>query len=356
MKYRRHAFALWSLVAGAAGVLAACGGGGGGGGDSASTGGTLPTVSAPAPATGADARNGTYTMVAADTREYSLALDFDARTYRVTGNGIDQSGAIQADGAAFDFLPGNASGSGASTTTRFSYTASTVVGEFALAGGAVPFIASRTFATSLPTSALTFTMLGRTVDTAAGTADTTIQQGQVTADGRLLVCNDNQIFEIGACPSASLTTGTLSIAGDVITAATSSGNIPFRIATIGTDAVFLRASVSTGTTRRFVVGLPSVSTFTAGTFVGGTTEPAWGSITISPTTFSSTGTSPAGVTTTRTGTAASTVGGPSLGGLLAVTTTNAGSYFATSGGQLGVVVAARGNPTAPGFMALGVRQ
>lgn len=352
MKLRGNAVALWSLVAGT-GVLTACGGGGG---SSTPTDAAPRTVSAPAPASGGDARSGTYTMVAADAREYSLALDFDAKTYQVTGNGIDQSGAIQADGAAFDFLPGNAIGGAGSTTTRFSYTASTVVGEFALAGGTVPFIASRTFATSLPTTALTFTMLGRTVDTATGIADTTIQQGQVTADGRLLVCNDNQIFEIGACPAASVISGPLSIAGDVFTAATSSGNIPFRIASVGTDMVFLRASVSTGTTRRFVVGMPSVSTFTAGTFAGGTTEPAWGSITISPTTFSSTGTSPAGITTTRTGTAAAIVGGPSLGGLLGVTTTNAGSFFATSGGQLGAVVAARGNATAPGFMALGVRQ
>lgn len=365
MGARGNAFALWSLVAGTAGLLTACGGGGGGSGSPAPAGAPSPTVSAPAPtvsgpapapASAGDARNGSYTMLAADTNEYTLALDFDANRYRVTGNGVDQSGAIQANGAAYDFLPGNASGAAGGSTTRFSYTTSTVVGEYALAGGTVPFVASRTFATRLPTTALTFTMLGRTVDTAAGTADTTIQQGQVTADGRLLVCNDNQIFEIGACPAASLITGTLSIAGDVFTAATSSGNIPFRIASIGTDTVFLRASVSTGTTRRFVVGLPAVTSFTAGTFVGGTTEPAWGSITISPTTFSSTGTSPAGVTTTRTGTATAVVGGPSLGGLLGVTTSNAGSFFATSGGQLGAVVAARGNALAPGFMALGVRQ
>lgn len=354
MGTRGNAFALWTLVAGTAGMLAACGGGGGGG-SSTPTGAPPPTVAAPAPAPVADARNGTYTMVAADTREYTLALDFDAKTYRVTGNGLDQGGAIQASGAVFEFLPGNASGAGGSSTARFSYTASTVVGEYALPGATVPFIASRTFATSLPTAPLTFTMLGRTVDTAAGTADTTIQQGQITADGHLLTCDDSTIYEIGNCPAASTTTATLSISGDVITAATSSGNIPYRIATIGTDRVLLRASQSLGTTRRFVVGLPSVASFTAGTFVGGTTEPAWGSVAIGPTTFSSTGTSPAGVTTTLTGTAAA--GGPnSLGGLLRVTTSSTGAFFATAGGQLGVVVAARGNASAPGFMALGARQ
>ena len=357
MGTRGSAFALWTLVAGTAGVLTACGGAGGGG-STTTAAAPAPTVSAPAPAPAStgDARNGSYTMVAADAREYTLALDFDAKTYRVTGNGLDQAGAIQANGAVYDFLPGNASGATGSSTTRFSYTASTVVGEYALASGTVPFIASRTFATSLPTSPLTFTLLGRTVDTAAGTADTTIQQGQITADGRILTCDDNTIYEIASCPPASTTTGTLSISGDLITAATSSGNVLYRIATVGTDKVLLRASQSLGTTRRFVVGLPSVSAFTAGTFVGGTTEPAWGSVTLSTTAFSSTGTSPAGVTTTRTGTAASVGGTNSLGGLLFVSTTGTGNYYATAGGQIGAVVATRGSAVAPGFMALGVRQ
>lgn len=353
MQARGNLVALWALVAGTAGGMAGCGGGGGGSAPPVGT--PVPVVSAPGPAPSADTRSGTYTMVAADAREYTLALDFDAKTYHVTGTGFDQSGTIQANGAVYDFLPGNASGANGRSTTRFSYTASTVVGEYVLAGGTVPFVASRTFATSLPTSALTFTMLGRTIDTANGTADTTIQQGQITADGRILTCDDNAIAEIGNCPSGSITTGTLSINGDLITATTASGNVLYRIATVGTDRVLLRASASLGTTRRFVIGLPSTASFTGGTFVGGTTEPAWGAVTIGPTTFSSTGTSPTGVTTTRTGTATA-VGVNSLGGLLGVQTTTAGNFFATAGGQLGVVVAARGNAIAPGFMALGARQ
>jgi hypothetical protein len=293
-------------------------------------------------------------MVAADAREYNLALDFDAKTYHVTGNGLDQAGAIQANGAVFDFQPGNASGAAGSSTTKFSYVADTVVGEYALAGGALPFIASRTFATSLPTTTTTFAMLGRTVDTAGGAANTTIQQGQVTGDGRILTCDDNVIYDIAHCPAASLTTGTLSISGSVITAATPSGNVLYRIATVGTDKVLLRASASLGTTRRFVIGLPASTTFAAGTFTGGTTEPAWGSATVNATSFSTTGTSPAGATTTRGGSAASVGPGTSLGNLLALSTTDAGSYFSTSGANIGVVVAARGNAVAPGFMAIGV--
>src|SRR5438270_10633972 len=104
---------------------------------------------------------------------------------------------------------------------------------------------------------MTLNMLGRTVDTATGAADTTIQQGQVTGDGRILTCDDIGIFEIASCPAGSITTGTLTIAGNVITAATPSGNVLYRIATVGSDNVLLRASQSVGTTRRFVVGLPA---------------------------------------------------------------------------------------------------
>jgi hypothetical protein len=345
MKERSGGLAKWIWIACAAGALAACGGGGGGsGGDSAS----------PLPSPTADTRNGTYTMVAADAREYSLALDFDLKTYHVTGNGLDQTGAIQANDTAFNFQPGNATGATGSTTTRFSYVADTVVGEYSLDTGALPFIASRTFATSLPTTTTTFIMLGRTVDTVAGTADTTIQQGQVTSDGRILTCEDSTIFEITTCPVGSISTSTLSISGNVITAATSSGNVPYRIATIGTDKVLLRASQSLGTTRRFVIGLPASPTFTAGTFTGGTTEPAWGSATVSSTAFSTTGTSPTGVTTTRSGTATSAGPGTSLGNLLRLSTITAGNFYSTSGAQLGVIVAARGNAVVPGFMAVGV--
>jgi len=331
----------------AAGALVACGGGGGSGGESASR---FPTPAPP------DTRNGTYTMVAADAREYALVLDFNANTYRVSGNGLDQSGAIQANGSAFNFLPGNAAGATGVPTTRFSYAADSVVGEYAVAAGALPFIASRTFATSLPTTTMTFTMLGRTVDTTTGVSDTTIQQGQVTSDARILTCDDINIHEITACPSGSTTTGTLTISGDVITAATSAGNVLYRIATVGTDRVLLRASQSLGTTRRFVIGLPSSTTFNGGTFVGGTTEPAWGSAAVSSTAFSTTGTSPTGVTTTRSGTATAVNATNSLGNLLRLDGGAAGSYFSTSGAQLGVIVAARGSSVAPGFMAIGVRQ
>ena len=343
MKEPKIRIARWMTLVCSVAALAACGGGG-----SSDATGRQPTTTP-------DARNGTYTMVAADAREYSLALDFDAKSYRVSGNGTDQSGAFAADGNTFQFQPGNAVGSTGASTTRFTYVADTVVGEYTLATGALPFVASRTFATSIPTTTLTFNLLGRTVDTAGGAADTTIQQGQVTSDGHLRTCEDAVISEIANCPVGSTSVGTLTVAGDLFTAVTTAGNITFRIATVGVDKVFLRASASSGTTRRFIIGLPAANAFSGGTFAGGTTEPVWGTATIGTATFSTTGTSPSGVITTQSGTATA-VGANTLGSLLRLSTASAGNFFASTSSQIGAIVAARGNLAAPGFMTIGVRQ
>jgi hypothetical protein len=151
---------------------------------------------------------------------------------------------------------------------------------------------------------------------------------------------------------ASLRAGPVTVSGGVFTAATPDGNVVFRVAQVGADKVFLRASASTANARRFVVGTPAATAFTAGTFVGATTEPAWGSVAIGPGSYASSATSPGGVRTTRTGTAAP-AGGNGLGSLLAVNTTDAGGFFAARSSQLGVVVATRNSALAPGFMAIG---
>lgn len=322
--------------------VAACGGGG-------SSGPTAVTAAAPP----ADARNGSYTMVAADGYEYALALDFDAKTYHVTGNGVDQAGSIGEQSGTFFFSPGNATGPTGASTTRFQVATDTIVGEYPLPGGIVPFVAPRKFATAVADAAGTYNLLGRTVDTAGGAPDTTIQQAQITADGHLNTCDSSTIFDMPNCPATSVGTGTITVAGDLFTSQTANGKIPFHVALVGNDKVFLRASPSTGTTRRYIVGVPAVASFTDGVFAGGTTEPAWGTVTLTTTTFSRTGTSPAGITTTQSGTSAAIGFVP---GILGITTNSSGSFFAARTSELGIVVAAWANPFAPGFVAIGVKQ
>ena len=334
--------ARWAGIIAAALFMAACGGGGGS--DPAA-------VTAAAPP--ADARNGTYTMVAADAHEYALDLDFDAKTYHVSGNGVDQAGSIGEESGTFFFLPGNATGLTGTSTTRFQVATDTIVGEYPLPGGAVPFVAPRKFATTVADAAGTYNFLGRVVDTAGGAPGTTIQQAQITADAHLNTCDDAIHYDMANCPASSVGTGTITVAGDLFTSQTANGKILFHVALVGSDKVFLRASPSLGTLRRFIVGVPAATSFTGDVFAGGTTEPAWGTVTLTANSFSSTGTSPAGTPTTQSGTGSPTTFIP---GILGITTASSGGFFAVRSGELGVVVADWSNALAPGFMEIGRKQ
>ena len=125
----------WILAAGMALALTACGGGGGGS--------PAPDASAgDPPAVAADARNGTYTMVAANAREYALTVDFDAGAFSVSGNGVNQTGTFTVSGDEYSFVPGDAPGATSVNTTRFRYVNDTLVGTYATPDDVQPFIAS----------------------------------------------------------------------------------------------------------------------------------------------------------------------------------------------------------------------
>lgn len=317
-------------------VLVACGGGGGG-----------------SPAVPADARNGSYTLLAADTREHALTLDFDAGTYTLVDSAGAQSGTFTASGEAFLLSPGNSVGAAGTSTTRFTVATDTIIGEATLSGSAVPFVAARKFVNTLAGAAGTYNFLGRTIDTAGGTPNTTIQQAKITADGQLLVCFDMVIFPIDSCPPASLSTATVTVSGDTFTAVAPDGTYNFRIAQVGADKVYLRATGSVGTTRRFIVGVPAAGTLTTGTFVGGSTVPAWGTVTLGGGTVTSTAVEPDGSSSTITGTATPV---PAMPNVVVITTATDGDFFATATSELGVLIAARDNPSAPGYMAVGKRR
>lgn len=321
-------------------ALAACGGGGGGG-----------SSSAPPPLS-VDARNGSYTVVAADAREYTLALDFDAKTYHMTGTGLDQAGAFTEQSGTFFFQPGNASGASGSSTTRFQLAADAVIGELVLPSGALPFVASRRFVTRVADAVGTYNLLVRVVVTGGGPGNNNIQQGEITADGRLRICEDLAINPISSC--VTVTSGPLTVANGVFTAATPGGPLVFRIAQVGADKVFLRASASTVTTRKFAIGVPATATFTGGVFAGGTSEPAWGTVDITETTFTSTGTSPSGVSSTRSGAVQAV--SALIPGIRFISGTTAGSFFAVRSSEIGAMVAVHDSTLAPGFIAIGRKQ
>ena len=344
----------WILTGCVAFMLAACGGGGGGGD---------PVVTPPPPPP-PDVRSGNYTVFAVNGKEYTLAVDFDANTYRVSGNGVDQRGAITASGDEFRFQPGNSSGTTGTSTTRFTLADNAVVGELQFPEGALPFIAPRVFETTLAGAVGRFNLLGRLVNADGSIQGTSIQQGEITADGHLRTCDESAILEISSCPSSSVVSGTVTVAGDLFTSENPAGNVLFRVARIGGDKVFLRASPAAAGARRFMIGMPAGTSFAPATFTGGTSEPAWATVAMASGssaatfTFTVTGISPAGVTSTQTGTATAS-GQPGVdtrASLLGATTTDAGNFFAIRSAEIGAVVAAAGNALAPGFIALLKRQ
>lgn len=334
----------WIAAAAATTTLAACGGGGGG--DS----------SEPVP----DARNGNYTMLAANAQVYTLALDFDAKSFAITGAGMDKKGTIAADGSgAFLFNPGNSTGTTGTNTLRFSHVDDTVVGGFAFNDGVAPFLASRSFVRSVTEIAGVYNMLGRTVDR-AGPENTTIQQGEVTPGGQLRLCNDNTIYTIAACPETSVAEGTVTVSGDLFSAVTPAGTIQFRVAKIGDDKIFLRASASAGTTRRFVIGTPVDTRYAPATFTGFASEGTWGTFAVTASTYASDAVDPRGndVTIDGTVTAIGLAGGTGPGGLISIDTTapRIGTLFSIRSGRLGVMAAARNSMSAAGLFAIGLRQ
>ena len=323
------------LLAGTAAVflLAGCGGGGG------------SSEAAAPPPPPADVRNGEYTAFAADGYPYALNLDFDAKTYSVVGGSVNATGTFVAEGSKYVFQPTPAGA--AQNTAKFTIANDTVIGGFKFGANVIPFVAPRKFVTTLADAVGTYNFLSTLVDPTAP-PENSIFSGEVTAAGQLRTCNDSTIYTIALCPSASVVNGTVTVSGSDFAAATAAGTVRFRVAVIGSDKVFLRASASTGTSRRFTVGTAPVA-YTAGTFSVVDTLGRAGTTSASPTAYSSALVTPAGATVNTTGTATAIT--PT--GLLAVTTTDVGNLFAIRAGDIGVVVAARGNTQVPGLVQIG---
>ncbi len=340
----------WFLAAALCAALAACSGGGGSPGETVGGGDDGGDVGAPG-----DRRSGQYLMAAADAEEYTLTLDFDRRTWRVAGGDVDRGGSFSA-GTDGEFLvsPSNSAGPGGANTLRFQQFGDTVVGSMALGDVVVPFLASRALASSVAGAAGVYNMLGRTVDS-AGPENTTIGQGEITADGLLRTCNDVVIRTIDDC--VSVTQAPVTVNGTVFTAVTPDGAIRFRVFQVEGERIFVRASASAGTTRRFVVGTPAGFSFAAGEFRGGATDASWGVDTISLPAYARIAALPDGRTFNWTGTAESVgTGNTSLGNLLGITTVGAGGLFAIRSNALGLVAAARDSAQLPGYFAIGRRQ
>ncbi|AEG94369.1 hypothetical protein [Ramlibacter tataouinensis] len=340
-----------------AAAIAACGGGGGGGGGGTATPEPTPAatpeplpVATPEPTP--DARNGDYTAFGTDGYLYTLSLDFDAMTYAVSGNATNATGTIVADGSGYLFQP--APSGAARNTARFTIADDSVVGGFPSGAGVGTFIASRNFITTVAEAVGTYNFLARIIEPSVA-PNTSIFSGEITSAGTLRYCQDNAVYAIAQCPAASVQTATLTVSGDEFIGATATGNMRFRVARIGSDKVFLRVTISPGTSRRFWVGTPETAAYAAGTFTGVNTLGTAGTFTVSSTAHSASGVTPSGTTVTREGTVNS-LGGIGPTSMVGIQTADQGNFFSIRSTHIGVVAAARGNTFVPGLFEIGRAQ
>lgn len=331
--------ARWAASILLAAGLAACGGGGGGSGENSNA---LSGAGA-----AADARNGDYILYATDAQQYTLTLDFDAKSWRVRGSGVDTAGTFSANGSGFVFDGAAA----AVNNARFAVTTDAVAGAVRLPSGLKAFLAARSFVTDPAEAAGVYNFLGTTVDPPAA-PNNHIFTGEILASGTFRYCWHLTIYHIADCPAASVQPGALSLSGTEFTAATADGNIRFRVARSGSLRVFLRASQAAGTSRRLWIGLPETGAQPAGTFTGVANSDD-SVVTTLAAGYDAALTAASGTTRTRTGTI--NVLNPTTRGLVGINAGADGNFFAMQNGPLLVLAASLNSVTAPGYFEFGVR-
>ena len=331
----------WFAALACAAALAACGGGGAGG-----AGGAGDSTLAAGRST-ADSRNGDYVMYAGDAREYTLSLDFDARTYRVRGNGQDLSGTIAETATPGRFGFDRTSGIPATPNApRLNWFQDTVVGGFHLPSGTVPFIAARSFVTTLADAAGSYNVLVATRDT-AGPPNNTVFSAELLASGRLRTCTDF-IIRISRCASVAM--ANITIDGNLFTADTGTGSYSFRIARVGSERIYLRAGASGASARRLEVGIPEGS-FADGNFNGANSRGDGTSAVIDGATYRALwhdGTNKLEFDGTI-----ATLGAAGPVGMAGIITADQGRFFAIRNSELIVLMAGPNNASVPGYVEFG---
>jgi uncharacterized repeat protein (TIGR01451 family) len=196
-----------------------------------------------------DSRNGTYSVFAADGRSYSLSIDFDAASYAMSGNGQTAQRSFAPPVGGDYVVSGNA---------RFRLAQDLIVGGHDFGNGVVlPFVAARSFVTSVAQIAGSYDLATRNVP-ASGTPTT--HAGTALVNGNTLsVCQSDtaQVVVVRNCDPASLKTYSLSVSGNGFTGISGTGEtFFFNVANTGAAKLLLSAGpVPDGTSQQFRIGL-----------------------------------------------------------------------------------------------------
>ncbi len=185
-----------------------------------------------------DPRSGTYAVYATDGARYTLSLDYVARSYRMTGTGVDKAGVFE---VAAD---GTAQGTGSSRVFRSG--PGFVVGGFDFdAGAAKPFVGARSFVSEVSALAGEFNIAG--VSTSSGSVNSYVGATRITGSNYEL-CVDPVITSVARCPTASIRPYIVTRSGEDFVATPATGEaFRFRVARVGGADMYLRAEKATST-------------------------------------------------------------------------------------------------------------
>ena len=217
-----------------------------------------------------DPRSGDYAVYATDGARYTLSIDYVARSYRMTGTGVDKSGSFEvaADGTA----------QGTGTSRYFRSGPGFVVGGFDFdAGASRPFVAARAFVSAVSALAGEFNIAG--ASTSNGSANSSIGATRITGSNYEL-CADPVITSVARCPTASIRPYTVTRSGEDFVATPATGEaFRFRVARVGDADMYLRAEQGTSNGDVFRLGLQPVAvtpaTAVGTTLYGMTSDSGW---------------------------------------------------------------------------------
>lgn len=300
-----------------------------------------------------DPRNGAYTVFAADGRQYGLQIDFDSGQYTMSGNGQTKQFGFTLDPATGDYVvKGNA---------RLRATQDMLVGGNEFEDGVLPYVAARSFATSLASAAGSYNLATRNVS-AAGVAST--HAGTAVLSGNTLsVCQSDalQVVPVRNCaPSSRKDYLNVSLAGSVFIGTTAGGEAyAFSVAQTGGAKLLVSAGLAPDGTRQLRTGMiDSAAGITSGPPVRGpSTTGDWVTITLgsasSPPTYTATGSTTAD-SANLSGVNGS--GGGPFSMLTGASTTYAANIYLMQGSPLIIVFGAYSatNGTASGLLQMGL--
>jgi len=241
---------------------------------------------------GGDARNGSYQAYATSGGRFTLALNFDAKTYAFTGSNIgdpDASGSFSADpNESGTYVFSSSRITTVANTARFRVGADTIVGAFPFTltsktpavTSIRPFIATRALIRTQADLDGVYNRFGINVTSTDDASQ--ITQVRVSNGGtKLDVCTHNIIYPIAICPTITSYTVIAGVTPDTWQIVDGTGTVAgaFGIAPLGDGKVYLAAGrLNSGTETVFRVGVSDKSTWQTGSGHGSATTGSWGTV------------------------------------------------------------------------------